>query len=447
MNTEPVNTARPAEKKNFQLYGMEWYFFALFALIILAATYLGKLPKGMIGAFPLMIVIGTLFGTIGDKTPIVKTFLGGGAIVIIFGSAALVTFKILPEPAFKIMDSFMVGEGFLDFYIAALITGSIMGMNRVLLIRAAIRYLPAILGGVVTAITLSALVGALIGYGAKESIFFIAIPIMGGGMGAGAVPLSKIFGEGLGRDATEMLSKMVPAVALGNALSIVCGGLLNRLGKISKRGLSGNGQLMISRGTAAASEFELDPAYKRARDTINLSQMGIGLLMATSFFAFGALLNKGVPAIHGYAWMILSVALVKSLGVLPQHFEICCYQWFQFVMNNLTGVLLVGIGVSYTNLVQVAQAFTPQYFLLVTVTVLGAILGAGFVGKAVGFFPIESAITAGLCMSNMGGTGDVAVLSAAQRMELMPFAQISSRIGGAFMLILSSILLQLVSGL
>ena len=78
------------------------------------------------------------------------------------------------------------------------------------------------------------------------------------------------------------------------------------------------------------------------------------------------------------------------------------------------------------------------------VTVLGAIVGSAAIGRIVGFYPIESAITAGLCMANMGGTGDVAVLSAANRMELMPFAQISSRIGGAFMLILASILLQLM---
>ncbi|MDR2393682.1 MAG: 2-hydroxycarboxylate transporter family protein [Treponema sp.] len=447
MGTGTVNAAGPAEKKNFQLYGMTWYFFAIFAIVILAAAYLGKLPKGMIGAFPLMIIIGAIFGKIGDNAPIIKTFLGGGAIVIIFGSAALVTFKVLPEPVITIMDSFMVTEGFLDFYIAALITGSIMGMNRKLLIQAAIRYLPAIVGAVTVALTLSTLVGTLIGYNPKETLFFIAIPIMGGGMGAGAVPLSKIFGEGLGRDAAEMLSKMVPAVALGNAFSIVCGGLLNRLGKVSKKGLTGNGQLMVTRSADAAAELDLDPSYKRARDTINLVYLGIGLLMATTFFALGALINKAVPAIHGYAWMILSVALVKSLGLLPQQFEICCYQWFQFVMNNLTGVLLVGIGISYTNLVQVAEAFTPQYLLLVTVTVLGAIFGAGLMGKVVGFFPIESAITAGLCMANMGGTGDVAVLSAAQRMELMPFAQISSRIGGAFMLILSSLMLQMVSGL
>ena len=62
-------------------------------------------------------------------------------------------------------------------------------------------------------------------------------------------------------------------------------------------------------------------------------------------------------------------------------------------------------------------------------------------GLLVGFYPVEAAITAGLCMANMGGTGDVAVLSAANRMELMPFAQISSRLGGAIILIIGSLML------
>lgn len=73
-------------------------------------------------------------------------------------------------------------------------------------------------------------------------------------------------------------------------------------------------------------------------------------------------------------------------------------------------------------------------------TVLGAIVGSWVIGKLVGFYPIESAITAGLCMSNMGGSGDIATLGAANRMELMPFAQISSRIGGAIIIVIASIL-------
>jgi Na+/citrate or Na+/malate symporter len=55
----------------------------------------------------------------------------------------------------------------------------------------------------------------------------------------------------------------------------------------------------------------------------------------------------------------------------------------------------------------------------------------GFVvGRWLGMYPIETAIV-NACHSGQGGTGDVAILTAANRMALMPFAQIATRIGGA----------------
>jgi malate:Na+ symporter len=424
--------ASEINNSGFKIFGMSPGMFGIITAVVLLATYMGVLPKGMIGAFPLMIVMGAIFNEIGNRLPIVKDYLGGGPIVIIFGSAALVAYGLLPETTVEIVTNFMKGEGFLDFYIAALITGSILGMDRNLLIKASLRYLPVIIGGVVASFALTGIVGALMGYGAKEAILYVALPIMGGGMGAGAVPLSQIFGTSLNVDPSEVLSKMVPAVALGNALAIVVAGLLSKVGK-GKPNFSGEGKLM---------KAQEDPSdEQKAEIAIDYRFLGMGLLFSTTFFVWGKILAKFIP-IHSYALMIVTVAIVKAIGIFPEKYEIAAFQWFRFIMTNLTPALLVGIGVAYTDLNEVISAFSLTYLILVGMTIIGATIGSAFMGNLLGFYPLEASITGGLCMANMGGTGDVAVLSAADRMELMPFAQISSRIGGAFMLIVATALLK-----
>ena len=143
--------------------------------------------------------------------------------------------------------------------------------------------------------------------------------------------------------------------------------------------------------------------------------------------------------------MIITVAIFKVLNIVPEFVEVACYQWFQFIMKNLTNVLLLGIGVCYLDINTVISSFSLTYLLLCAATCIGAFTGAALIGKLVGFYPFEAGITAGLCMSNMGGTRDVAVLSAADRMELMPFAQISSRLGGAIILLIASLMLSLLA--
>ena len=456
------------EKKGYQLFNLPWQAFAIFAAIVLVATYVGVLPKGMAGCFAFMIVLGTILNEIGEKTPIVRSYLGGGAIVIIFGSALLNYFNVLPRLVEKLEDgtevyanfvkmdlvgnieSFFKPTGaFLDFYIAALITGSILGMNRKLLAKAAARYFPAIFGGLILSFLLATAVGAVMGFGAIRSMLLIAMPIMGGGMGAGAVPLSKIFESTGTMTAQEAISVMTPAVAIGNAISIVMAGVLS---KSLKGSWNGQGSLMQA-GAADPKEFEISPEMQAKRDKINITNLGIGLLVSCSFFAFGYIIAKVwgmiVPSvsIHAYAWMIIAVAICKIGGFIPEFIEVACYQWFQFIMKNLTTTLLVGIGLCYLSLDTVIASFSITYLILCLLTCGGAFFGAAIVGKLVGFYPLEAGITAGLCMANMGGTGDVAVLSAADRMELMPFAQISSRLGGAIILIIGSLLLSLLGGM
>ncbi|WP_326974779.1 2-hydroxycarboxylate transporter family protein [Caproicibacter sp. BJN0012] len=465
------DTAAAKQKSTYLLFNLPWYYFAAFAVVVLAATYLGVLPSGMGGCFAFMIVVGTILNEIGERTPIIRSYLGGGAIVVIFGSALLNYFNLLPalvktlDDGTKIynmhllndldlmgnINQFFKPEGaFLDFYIAALITGSILGMNSNLLKKAAARYFPAIFGGIFLAFGITLAVSSIMGYGAVKALLLIALPIMGGGMGAGAVPLSKIFESSNTMTAAKAISIMTPAVAIGNAISIVLGGLVVKIFK--NKEWNGQGQLM-KLDAASAAEMEISPEMEAKRAHIDVKNLGIGLFVSNSFFAWGYIVgwawNSICPAvsIHPYAWMIISVAVCKIFNLLPENVEVACYQWFQFIMKNLTTTLLMGIGLCYLSIDTVIQSFNATYLVLCLGTCLGVFFGAAVVGKWVGFYPVEAGITAGLCMSNMGGTGDVAVLSAADRMELMPFSQISSRLGGAIILLIGSLLLSLLGGM
>jgi len=454
---------------NLKLFHLPWQIFLIITVVVMLATYLGVLPQGMTGCFIYMIVVGDILAWIGDHTPIIKSYLGGGAVVVIFGSALMVYFNLIPaktgvdeagQAVYNMALPFgnldLVGNigtffkttgGFLDWYIAALITGSILGMNRKLLVKAAARYFPAIFGGLILAFALCCGIAALIGYPVINALLLIALPIMGGGMGAGASPLSKIF-EGSGSmTAAQALSIMSPAVAIGNAVSIVLAGVLV---KVISGKMNGRGQLMRE-GSIDPKELSISPEMQKMRDHITLDNLGIGLLVSGGFFAWGYILQgiwnalgTGVT-IHAYAWMIISVAVCKITDIVPERIEIACFQWFQFIMKNLTNVLLLGIGICYLEIGTVISSFSLTYLVLCAATCVGAFVGAALVGRLVGFYPFESGVTAGLCMSNMGGTGDVAVLSAADRMELMPFAQISSRLGGAIILLLASLMLSILA--
>lgn len=417
----------------FKPAGLPVKVFVVTGVLVMAAMFMNKLPKGMIGAFASMIVLGAILAYIGDHTPVIKDYLGGAPIIVIFGTALLVYYKIMPEATIENITTFMKGGGFLDFYIAALITGSILGMNSKLLVMAGVRYAIPLAAGVTMSFVFAGIAGGIMGYGWQNGILQIAMPIMGGGMGAGAVPMSQIYGEALGKDPAQLISVLIPAVALGNVFSIVAAGLLDKLGK-ARPEFSGNGQLMKG--------YEFEQIKEHATE---IRLMGAGLLISCSFFVLGQVINKFFPAIHPYALMILSVAFCKIAGIVPEEVQIAANQWYKFIASNLTMTLLVGIGVAYTNLGDVINAITVQYIVLVAMVVLGAIVGTWIGGRIVGFNPIESVITAGLCMANMGGTGDVAVLSASNRMELMPFAQISSRLGGALILIIASVLLPLLT--
>jgi malate:Na+ symporter len=90
----------------------------------------------------------------------------------------------------------------------------------------------------------------------------------------------------------------------------------------------------------------------------------------------------------------------------------------------------------------VVAAVTPAYIFICFCSVMAMWTSGFFMGKLLNMYPVEAAIVTG-CHTGLGGTGDVAILSAAGRIGLMPFAQATTRIGGAIMIVIATILLKL----
>lgn len=169
---------------------------------------------------------------------------------------------------------------------------------------------------------------------------------------------------------------------------------------------------------------------------------GVLLLLGT-VFAVGRLFSKVLlptvfgAQIHNFAYSIIFVVILAALGIIPKNIRVAAKQVQGFMVSVVGMLTMVGMGVDF-DLAELVSAASPSNLLIAAMIVLGAILGSALVGKLVGFYPIDAAITAGLCMANRGGSGDIAVLGAANRLELISYAQLSSRVGGGIVLIIAS---------
>ena len=409
-------------------------YLALLGLLFLA-LWRGVIPAGMPGGLFLLLVLGEGLNELGKNVPIVRTYFGG-SVVCVLGGAALSALGLFPAGSMGLLDRFVQQEGFLIFYIAALITGSLFQIDRRLLFRASLRILPTALAGVAAGTAVVVLLGLLQGFCPAESLLYIAIPMTSGGMTAGAVPLAGINAEATGSPAGELLTRIAPATVRGNIVSILFGALSVQLSRRFPKS-SGGGQLL--RGEAA--EKPVSPSR------IDFGKLLAGLVLSLAFYMSGALLHGFIPAIPAYAGMILCIMAAKGFSVLPTEMEEAAAVWGQFVIRAFTAAALTGIGIVLLNLNRLAAVLTLPYLLTVVLGVLAITLTAGFVGsRLMGFYPLEASIAAGMCTTNMGGSGNVAVLSAADRMALLPFAQIVTRSIGALMLTLGGILVGLLTG-
>jgi malate:Na+ symporter len=351
----------------------------------------------------------------------------------------MVAYKLIPLPAVKTVTSFMKTTNFLYVFIALIVVGSIISMNRKVLIKAFLKmFIPLTLGSL-AATGVGVGVGTLLGIGLYKSFFFIVVPIMAGGVGEGALPLSMGYSSILNTAQDELFAQVLPVVMLGSLTAIILAGLLKRLGEIRPE-YSGNGSLLKT-----GDGDVLKHTNKNEERSFDLSQMVVGATLALGLYMLGVYLNYliGLPA---PIVMLFAAVLIKVCNLLPKKIEDGSYAIYRFTVIGITYPLLLGVGVAMTPWKSLVAVITnPSYLITIFFTVLTMVVVAFFVGKWMNMNPIETAIVTA-CHSGQGGTGDIAILTASDRLVLMPFAQVSTRIGGAATVTLAIIFLKWVIG-
>ncbi|MGU3463612.1 2-hydroxycarboxylate transporter family protein [Methylobacterium sp. C33D] len=398
--------------------------YVLLLTLIAAFAIRGKISGEVTVMIAVLIAGGFTCAEIGRRIPVLRA-VGGSSLVTIFLPSYLVAHQLLPAPLVQSVTTFTKSTNFIYLFITAVVVGSILSMDRRVLIQGFAKIFVPLALGSLAGLLVGGSVGWLVGIGFWRSILYVVVPVMAGGVGEGAIPLSVGYAEALGVDHGGMLGQILPLVFFGNLVAIILCGALNTLGK-RRPDLTGNGRLQ----PAADGATDADPgAVHRNTSGIDVATVAAGGITGIAIYVFGTLIHAliGLPAPVA---MLFLVVLAKLLRAVPDSLEEGARVVFRFFVVAVTYPLLFSTAVALTPWHELVEAFHPANLVTIVATVL-ALTGTGYVvGRWLAMYPIETAIV-NACHSGLGGTGDVMILTAAERMELMPFAQVATRIGGA----------------
>ena len=391
----------------------------------------GKVPGEISMAIAVLAFFGFTCAEIGKRMPILRN-IGAAAIFATFIPSALTYYHLLPKPILTLTTDFTKSTNFLYLFIASIIVGSILSMDRRVLIQGFIKiFVPLALGSVAAGIV-GTLVGTALGLGARHTFFYVVVPIMAGGIGEGAIPLSVGYAEILHLPQGELFAQVLPPVMLGSLTAIIFAGALDMVGRRFPH-LTGQGRLQVG------EHDEMDPVQEEIRGHVDVSHIAAAGITAITLYLLGLMCRNmfGLPAPVAMLFLAVLVKLARAVSPPLQEGAFVVYKFFS---TAVTYPLLFAIGVAMTPWDKLMAAFTLINIVTIVATV-ATLMGTGFVvGHFLKMYPIDTAIV-NACHSGQGGTGDVAILTAANRMQLMPFAQIATRIGGAIVVTVTLIVL------
>ena len=391
--------------------------------LVIIGTFiaLGKVPSDLSTNILVLILGGFACAQIGKYIPIFRK-LGAPAILATFVPSYLVYANVIPGPLKNSITQFTTQSNYLYLFVSSVIVGSILGMDRRTLIVGFLKIVVPIALSSIAAAATGISVGTMLGLGFKYTAYKVVIPVMAGGVGEGALPLSIGYATVTGQPSGTIFAEILPAVMFGSLAAILLASGLSLLGRY-KPHLTGNGRIQ-----PGERDFPLTgPAA--ARLTSDLPSLGAAIILVATLYTTGVIVQQ-LTKFPAPVTMLGLVVIFKLAWLVSPKIEDGAFRNYQFFAALGTYPLLFAIGVSMTPWEKLIQAFNLAEIVTILVTVM-TLTGTGYyVGKLVGLYPVEAGIVAA-CRASQGGTGDVAILSACDRMVLMPFAQVATRIGGA----------------
>ncbi|MDB5361696.1 MAG: malate permease [Rhodospirillales bacterium] len=405
--------------------------FVILLALIAGFVVTGKVPSDILMATVLLAMGGFTCAELGKRLPLFRN-IGAAAIFATFIPSFLAFHHLLPASILTSVTDFTKFSNFLYLFIAAIIVGSILGMDRRILIAGFLKiFVPLALGSIAAGIV-GTLVGMAVGLGAYQSFFFVVVPIMAGGVGEGAIPLSIGYAAILHQAQGDLFAQVLPPVMLGSLTAILFSGGLNYLGKRYPH-LTGDGRLQ------PGVDPEIVPGEAKLGQIPDVTTIAAAGITAVTLYLIGVMSQRLFDFPAPVTMLFIAVALKLSRAVSPD-LQNGAFIVYKFFSTAVTYPLLFAIGVAMTPWDKLVASFTLPYIVTIVATV-AVLMGTGFlVARLLKMYPIDVAIV-NACHSGQGGTGDVAILTAANRMQLMPFAQIATRIGGAITVTLTLLVL------
>jgi malate:Na+ symporter len=395
--------------------------FLVGVLLLAAYVWLGKVPADLTTNILTLAIGGFACAEVGKHLPGLRK-IGAAAILATFVPSFLVYVGAIPAPLKESISTFTEQSNFLYLFIGSIIVGSILGMDRHMLIGGFLKIFAPILAGSIAGAAVGISLGTALGLGLKHTAFMVVVPVMAGGVGEGAIPLSIGYATIGGQAQGDLLAQILPAVMFGSLTAILFSGGLNLLGKRYPH-LTGEGNLQ-------PGEHDVPLTGQEApRIMPDLQTIGAAVVMAMTLYLIGALVQK-LTGFPGPVTMLFLTVIVKLGRLVSPQLEQGAYRNYQFFAAIVTYPLLFAIGVAKTPWEKLISAFNVPTVITIVATVF-TLMSTGFlVARLVKLYPIEAAIV-NACHSGQGGTGDIAILTAANRLQLMPYAQVATRIGGA----------------